>query len=102
MQVTEAVRDATVSGRKVRKGHVIVLDPDDGLLATDTDSQRAVLAGLARFEPGFGLLTIYYGEDATLDETETLALKVREVAPGVDVEVVHGGQPHYRYLISAE
>ncbi len=102
MQVTEAVRDATVSGRKVRKGHVIVLDPDDGLLATDTDSQRAVLAGLARFEPGFGLLTIYYGEDATLDETETLALKVREVASGVDVEVVHGGQPHYRYLISAE
>ncbi len=102
MQVTEAVRDATVSGRKVRKGHVIVLDPDDGLLATDTDSQRAVLAGLARFEPGFGLLTIYYGEDATLDETEMLALKVREVAPGVDVEVVHGGQPHYRYLISAE
>ena len=102
MQVTEAVRDATVSGRKVRKGHVIVLDPDDGLLATDTDSQRAVLAGLTRFEPGFGLLTIYYGEDATLDETEMLALKVREVAPGVDVEVVHGGQPHYRYLISAE
>ena len=102
MQVTEAVRDATVSGRKVRKGHVIVLDPDDGLLATDTDSQRAVVAGLARLEPGFGLLTIYYGEDATLDDAETLALKVREVAPGVDVEVVHGGQPHYRYLISAE
>jgi hypothetical protein len=102
MQVTEAVRDATVSGHKVRKGQVIVLDPDDGLLAADSESQRAVLTALGRLESGFGLMTIYYGEDATLDEAETLALKVREVAPGVDVEVVHGGQPHYRYLISAE
>jgi hypothetical protein len=102
MQVTEAIRDATVSGRKVRKGQTIVLDPDDGLLAADNDTQRAVLTGLGRLEPGYGLLTIYYGEDATLDEAETLGLRVREAAPGVDVEIVHGGQPHYRYLVSAE
>jgi dihydroxyacetone kinase-like predicted kinase len=102
MQVTAAVRDATVSGRKVRKGQTIVLDPDDGLLAADNDAMRAVLAGLARLEPGFGLVTVYYGEDATLDEAETLALRMREAAPGVDVEVVYGGQPHYRYLVSAE
>ncbi|HEY6570576.1 MAG TPA: DAK2 domain-containing protein [Candidatus Limnocylindrales bacterium] len=102
MQVTEAIRDATVSGRKVKKGQTIVLDPDDGLLAVDNDPQKAVMAGLARLDPGYGLLTIYYGETATLDDAETLARKVREVAPGVDVEVVHGGQPHYRYLVSAE
>ena len=102
MQVTEAIRDATVSGRKVKKGQTIVLDPDDGLLAVDNDPQKAVLAGLAKLDPGYGLLTIYYGEAATLDDAETLARKVREGAPGVDVEVIHGGQPHYRYLVSAE
>ena len=102
MQVTEAVRDATGRRRKVKKGQTIVLDPDDGLLAVDNDPQKAVLAALGRLEPGFGLLTIYYGEAATLDEAETLALRVRELSPGVDVEVVHGGQPHYRYLVSAE
>jgi DAK2 domain fusion protein YloV len=102
MQVTEAVRDATVSGRKVKHGQTIVLDPDDGLLAVDGDTQRAVMAGFGRLDPGYGLVTIYYGEDATLDDAETIALKVREETPGVDVEVVHGGQPHYRYLISAE
>jgi dihydroxyacetone kinase-like predicted kinase len=100
--VTEAVRDATVSGRKVKHGQTIVLDPDDGLLAVDGDTQRAVMAGFGRLDPGYGLVTIYYGEDATLDDAETIALKVREETPGVDVEVVHGGQPHYRYLISAE
>jgi dihydroxyacetone kinase-like predicted kinase len=102
MQVTEAVRDATVSGRKVKRGQSIVLDPDDGLLAADADPQRAVLAGIGHLERGYCLMTIYYGAGATLDEAETLALRVRETTPGVDVEVVHGGQPHYRYLVSAE
>ena len=48
LQVTDAVRDATVGGRKVRKGQTIVLDPDDGLLAADDDPHKAVLAALAR------------------------------------------------------
>ena len=102
LQVTQAVRDATVSGRKVRKGQAIVLDPDDGLLAADADPQRAILAAIERLEQGYCLMTIYYGNGATLDDAETLALRVRETTPGVDVEVVHGGQPHYRYLVSAE
>ncbi len=103
MQVTEAVRDATVSGHKVRKGQTIVLDPDDGLLAVDNDADRAVLAAFARLEPGFSIVTIYYGEDATLDAAEALVAKINEAAPGLEgVDLAHGGQPHYRYLISAE
>ncbi|MEI7744924.1 MAG: DAK2 domain-containing protein [Chloroflexota bacterium] len=103
LQVTEAVRDATVSGHKVKKGQVIVLDPDDGLLAVDNDATRAVLAAFGRLEPGFGLVTIYYGADATLDEAEALSRKIAEAAPGLEsVDILHGGQPHYRYLIAAE
>jgi len=103
LQVTEAVRDATVSGHKVRKGQTIVLDPDDGLVAVDNDPTRAVLAAIGRLEPGFAVVTIFYGEGATLDEAEALTARIRAMAPGLeDVEVQHGGQPHYRYLISAE
>ena len=103
MQVTEAVRDATVTGRKVKKGQTIVLDPDDGLLAVDKDPHKAVLAALGKLEPGFSLITLYYGEGSTLDDAETLAQRIREAAPGLeDGHVLHGGQPHYRYLISAE
>ncbi len=103
MQVTEAVRDATVSGHRVRKGQTMVLDPDDGLLAVDNDPSKAVLAAIGRLEPGFAVVTIYYGDDATLDEAEALTARIRAMAPGLeDVEVQHGGQPHYRYLIAAE
>ncbi len=102
LQVTEAVRDATISGRKVHKGQTIVLDPDDGLVASDADRDRAVLAGVATFPPGVELVTIYYGAGADLIEAESIGRRIGTARPAAEVEVVHGGQPHYRYLISAE
>lgn len=102
IQVTEAVRDATVGGRKVKKGQTIVLDPDDGLVAVDADREKAVVRAIRRFEPGYELVSVYYGDGADLAEAEGLARRLGEVRPDVEVEVHHGGQPHYRYLISAE
>ncbi|MFI5257993.1 MAG: DAK2 domain-containing protein [Candidatus Limnocylindrales bacterium] len=102
LQLTEAVRDATIGGRKVKKGQTIVLDPDDGLLAVNNDRLKAALAALEALEPGFELITLYYGDGADLAEAEAVARRVREWRAGVEVEVIHGGQPHYRYLIAAE
>jgi fatty acid kinase len=102
LQVTDAVRDAKIGGRKVRKGHAIVLDPDDGLVAADANRQEAVLAGVASLRPGYELLTVYYGDGADLAEAEGLTTALRGRLPGVEVELVHGGQPHYRYLLAAE
>jgi DAK2 domain fusion protein YloV len=102
LSVTTAVRDATIGGRKVRKGQTIVLDPDDGLMAVDDELGTAVLSGVGALQPGYELLTIYYGEGVDLASTEALARRIGEVAVGAEVEVVHGGQPHYYYLISAE
>jgi uncharacterized protein len=102
LAVTDAVRDATIGGRKVKHGQTIVLDPDDGLVAADGDCGKAVLAGVAALTPGFELLTVYYGDGADLDDAEALARRLGDAHEGVEVEVVHGGQPHYRYLISAE
>jgi len=102
LQVTEAVRDAVIGERKVRKGQTIVLDPDDGLLAVGSDRMKAILTALRALEPGFELVTLYYGAGADLAEAEAVARRVGEWRSGVEVEVIHGGQPHYRYLIAAE
>ena len=51
----------------------------------------------------FGVILPNYGEGSTLDDAETLSQRIQEAAPGLEaVDVLHGGQPHYRYLISAE
>jgi hypothetical protein len=102
VQVTEAVRNATIGGKKVKHGQTIALDPDDGLVAVNSDRDKAVLAAVASFEPGFELITVYYGSDSSLAEAEAIVKKIEANTPGAEVEVVHGGQPHYRYLISAE
>jgi DAK2 domain fusion protein YloV len=102
MVVCEAIRDARFGRRKVRKGQAIVLDPDDGLVAVASDWTKAVLGGVAALEPGFELVTLYYGDGAVLAEAEALAREVGAAVDGAEVEVVHGGQPHYRYLIAAE
>ena len=100
--VTEAVRDATIGGKKVKKGQTIALDPDDGLVAVDGDRERCVLAAMSALTPGYELVTIFYGDDGDLTETEAIARRIGSVIPGIEVEVRHGGQPFYRYLISAE
>jgi DAK2 domain fusion protein YloV len=102
LQVTEAVRNATIGRKKVKHGQTIALDPDDGLVAVDSNRDKAVLKAVASFKPGYELITLYYGADSTLTEAEEIARKIGAASPGAEVEVVHGGQPHYRYLISAE
>jgi hypothetical protein len=101
--VTAAVRDAMVGGRPVRLGQTMALDPDDGLLAVADDQETAILEGIGSFRAGFGLVTLWYGADASLAEAEALAKRIRARWPALDdVEVRTGLQPHYRYLISAE
>jgi uncharacterized protein len=100
--VTQAVRDATVSGKKVKEGQTIALDPDDGLVAVHNDPATAVLNAVKKLNPGFELITVYYGDGGDLAGTEALARRIHELGTGAEVEVLHGGQPHYRYLISAE
>ena len=100
--VTEAVRDASIGGRKVKRGQTIALDPDDGLVAADRDREKAVLAAVGALKPDFELLTLFYGDGADLAEAEALARRIGATRTGVEVEVRHGGQPYYRYLISAE
>ena len=82
LQVTEAVRDAMVSGRRVRRGETIVLDPDDGLVASGRDRRQTILDAISRLRPGYELITVYYGADAGLGEAEELAQAIARARPG--------------------
>jgi DAK2 domain fusion protein YloV len=102
LQVTEAVRDARVSGQRVRRGQSMALDPDDGLVAVGRDRIEAVLRALHPLAEGTELITAYYGAAVDLEEAQHLATRIGESFPGVEVELVHGGQPHYAFVIAAE
>jgi DAK2 domain fusion protein YloV len=100
--VTHAVRDAKLGGRKVRTGDAIALDPDDGLIAAGKDRIEVAVEAACHVAQGAELVTIHYGADADLDEAHRLAGRLTAVLPDVEVEVLHGGQPHYAFLVAAE
>ncbi|MBA3779814.1 MAG: DAK2 domain-containing protein [Chloroflexi bacterium] len=102
IEITEAVRDAAFGERRLARGDAIALDADERLLAAEPDRQAAALAGVARLRPGFELLTIYRGSPVGAAEGEALAAALRAAHPGVEVDLVDGGQAGQAYLISAE
>ena len=101
-EVVTAVRDATVDGRAVRAGEVMGT-LEGGLVVSGPQRQEVLGALVQHAAPVEGsLITLYWGGDTTEAEAEEAALHLQGRCPGVDVELVHGGQPYYHYLVSIE
>jgi DAK2 domain fusion protein YloV len=102
IEVTRSIRDTTLGGIVVADGDYMGLV--DGDLSVVEDSAEAALlsslekAGLTDEH----IVTIYWGADIDSDTVEEVAGKVEEQAPGIQVDLVYGGQPHYPYFISVE
>ena len=101
-ELTKAVRSTTINGRSVSQGEVIAL-LDGQLVAASQDIEEALREMCRRAEPSPGnLITLYWGGDTEEGQAEQMAEKVRGWCPGVEIDLVYGGQPHYNYLVSIE
>ncbi len=103
LEITTAVRDATVDGKAVRAGQTIGLL--DGVLVEAGDDRDAVIdALLDRVEMDqVEVVTIYYGATTAEEQARSLAARVEQRYSQLDtVEVQSGGQPFYDFIISAE
>lgn len=101
-EVTRAVRDATVNGRRVREGDVIGI-VDGELVASGSDLAAVLLESIGGLSPQKGeLITLYPGVDVTDEEAEEHRRVIQERWPGCDVEMYRGDQPIYDYWISVE
>ncbi len=101
-EIVTAVRDAHVDGQAVREGDVMA-SLDGVLVASGASCEEVLEALVAGAEPPEGsLITLYWGGDMTEAEAEECAPKLQQRFPGVEVEVVKGGQPFYHYLVSIE
>lgn len=103
IEITTAVRDATVDDTEVHAGQTIGL-LDDKLIAAG-DDQDAVIdqmfesCGMDDFE----IVTIYLGEGVGEERGAILAERIQERYDHLDtVDVAAGGQPFYDYVISVE
>jgi fatty acid kinase len=100
IEVTRAVRDATVDGERVRQGEAMALL--DGRVVAHGEDDVAVLCEAAKRLTDAEIFTLYSGADVDDSAVERAAQRLRAACPRVSVEVAHGGQPHYPYIVAAE
>lgn len=104
-QVTFAARDSDFDGHKIKKDEILAIE--NGKLAfVDRDTIKAA-SKLARLlvkkVSDCSFVTIIYGDGVTEEQAEEVAESVRaKYKDDVEVAVVHGGQPVYYFIISAE
>ena len=99
---TTAARDSVFDGTKIKKGSHLALI-DDALAASSDNFDevvRAVAEQLSTYNPEY--ITIFTGEDAEEDEIKSVSEFISSFAPEVEVTIIDGGQPVYRYIVSAE
>jgi dihydroxyacetone kinase-like predicted kinase len=102
IEVTTAGASRRADGIYVREGEAIAL-LNGTLVASAVTAADALAACLrkATIEAG-SLITLYKGDGVDPAEAEVVANSIRSQHPGVEIEVVDGGQPLYPYIASVE
>ena len=102
IEITRAVRTTKVGGLDIKKKQAIgLLDGElvaHGNSTTEVLDEVLVKLNLDEAE----VITIYHGADTEPAEAEQVSSAIREKNPHLQIEVVHGGQPHYNYIVSVE
>jgi DAK2 domain fusion protein YloV len=103
VEITEAARSTQLQGLKIKKGQAIAIVDDENLVAVGDNPDDILFeaiekAGIASAE----VVTVYYGTDVGEAQAEQIVQKVRDKYSGKQVEMVSGGQPYYRYIVSLE
>lgn len=101
-QVTYAVRDTELGGKKINKGDIIGLSGKDIVSCGKNiaDTTKELVESLINED--ISMITLYYGEDIEEETAEELRENLEEKFSDIDVELVYGGQPIYYYVISLE
>ncbi len=101
-EITTATRSVEIDGVSVEEGQVIGLL--NGKLTCSGNTLEEVLVDtLGRANAADNeLITLYAGADLSPNDAQTLADKITELYPDLEVEVHRGGQPHYQIILSIE
>ena len=78
---------------------------DVGLIAVGKDIDATLIEMLEKMlesNKEAELISVYYGEDITKAQAESVVSMLEEKYPDLDIELQMGGQPVYYYLVSVE
>jgi uncharacterized protein len=101
-EITIATRTVEVDGVQVEKGEVIALHNGKLVCSGQSIDEACEALLVAADASDYERITLFYGEDITQVKVNELADKIRTIYPDHEIEVHHGGQPHYQLIIAVE
>ncbi len=100
ISVTHAVRDASIDGVAVRSGQAMGLV--GGKIRSVGKDGVECLGKLGDQFKDAAYITIFYGEEVSEVEAETVLHLIESIVDDAEVVLARGGQPLYDYIISVE
>lgn len=101
-QVTYAVRDTVIDDKEIRQGDYMGIG-DAGILSVGNAVLDVTFSMVQEMmSPESELISIYYGEDVSDEESDLLRERLEKSYPDCDIELQAGGQPIYYYIVSVE
>ncbi|HVA09481.1 MAG TPA: DAK2 domain-containing protein [Acidimicrobiales bacterium] len=101
-EITRAVRDAATDAGDVHEGDWIGLSRDGVVSIADNPVMATRLLLSRLLDEHHELITLIEGEGAKAGDTRLISEWLSEEYPDVALEVHHGGQPLYPYLLGLE
>lgn len=101
-QITYAVRDTSIDGLQIETGDFMGLAEGKIIVKSKdkTESSRELLKSM--IDEDSEIVTIIKGEDASMDEVDSLVAFLEENYDQVEVEVHDGKQPLYAFIFAIE
>ena len=101
-QVTYAVRDTEMNGKKITKGDIIGLSGKEIVSCGKEINDVTFELINSLMNDDISMITLYAGEDTKEEDAEALLEKLEEKYSDIDVDLIKGEQPIYYYVISLE
>lgn len=101
-EITRAAKDSSLHGLDIHKDDIIALY-NNKIVNCFSNAQEAVVSLIdAMKEEGNELISLFYSEDISEQEARSVESKLKEIYNDFEIEVHHGGQPHFSFIVSVE
>ncbi len=100
-QITIAVRDTTLDGENIIEGEYLGM-LEGSIVVHHKDLKYTYNELLKKMKQDAEVITIYYGEDISDEVALGYEKDAEAIFTDADIELYHGNQPVYYFMISAE
>ena len=101
-EITRAVRDVTLDGRKISTGDYMAISGGE-ICAVESGADTALLSMLESVDTDeFEIMTVFVGKDVSAEERATLTEHLEAEYPELEIMFYEGGQEIYDYLVALE